>query len=933
MAPDSSPDDTLGNSLIPIVNKLQDIFAQVTVDLKLDLPQVAVVGSQSSGKSSVLEALVGRDFLPRGNDIVTRRPLLLQLIKTSLGPTGRPAEWGEFLHAPGKMFYDFDRIRQEIQQETERLVGANKNVSDKPIRLKIFSPRVLTMTLVDLPGLTRIPVGDQPGDIEARIREMALDYIRRPNCVILAVSPANVDLATSDALQLAQVADPEGVRTIGVLTKLDIMDRGTDAAHILRNTHIPLRLGYIGVVLRAQADIVAGLPMPECRKREEAFFASHAEYRDVAAHCGVGNLARRLNTILVEHIRGLLPGLRRRIHEALEVRLAELRTLGDPEPVQSRNAKGAYLLQLLCDYAERYAAMLDGRHLDLNMAQQLSGGARVRAVFTEQFLPALTRLDPARDLTDAEVSTVIRNGAGVSGSLMVPQEPFELLARRAVQQLMAPSLSCKDRVHEELVRIAEAACPPETARFPQLQRHLAHAVVDFIRSGAAPAEAMIRSLVECECDYINCDHPDFIGGRGAIRAVLQDRAARQAASSGQRKEATEGTGPTSSGASASAVSGILPRKAMTALENGTRLPTPAIGLKGLPDHGSSLDDMFLPTVSRRRRSESESDIAAVTAMGSTAPSGAGGTLASGWFSWLLRDRPETGIGMNASAAGSVSGMAGGLAGSGGSSGLVMGMGRGGDDGLAVAAAAAGGSLGPLPSLLARQLAGGSGRSRLTDSEAAEVEVVRRLVESYFAISRKNLSDLVPKTIMHFMVHYTKRGLQQHLIKALYRDDLLDALLTEADDVVARRSAAKEAVGVLRAAVSALEEVPNEMLMGAGGHGASNGTVAPSSSGTASVNPFTAAVAAADAAAAASAHSEGLGGYLSASSVGMMGTGSAASSLPPVPYSSGLGSIGSPGYVNDSGSVDRSMSMVVAANMASVATTQLQPTTFRTLEAL
>lgn len=71
------------------------------------------------------------------------------------------------------------------------------------------------MTLVDLPGLTRIPVGDQPGDIEARIREMVLEYIRRPNAVILAVSPANVDLATSDALQLAQIADPEGVRTIG----------------------------------------------------------------------------------------------------------------------------------------------------------------------------------------------------------------------------------------------------------------------------------------------------------------------------------------------------------------------------------------------------------------------------------------------------------------------------------------------------------------------------------------------------------------------------------------------------------------------------------------------------------------------------------------------------------------------------------------------
>lgn len=72
-----------------------------------------------------------------------------------------------------------------------------------------------TMTLVDLPGLTRIPVGDQPSNIEQRIREMVLEYIRRPHCLILAVTPANVDLATSDALQLAQVADPEGVRTIG----------------------------------------------------------------------------------------------------------------------------------------------------------------------------------------------------------------------------------------------------------------------------------------------------------------------------------------------------------------------------------------------------------------------------------------------------------------------------------------------------------------------------------------------------------------------------------------------------------------------------------------------------------------------------------------------------------------------------------------------
>lgn len=102
---------SLGHSVIPIVNKLQDITAQLGSTPGFDLPQVAVVGSQSSGKSSVLEALVGRDFLPRGCDICTRRPLVLQLLQTK----NSDEEWGEFLHLPGKRFFDFNDIRREIQ--------------------------------------------------------------------------------------------------------------------------------------------------------------------------------------------------------------------------------------------------------------------------------------------------------------------------------------------------------------------------------------------------------------------------------------------------------------------------------------------------------------------------------------------------------------------------------------------------------------------------------------------------------------------------------------------------------------------------------------------------------------------------------------------------------------------------------------------------
>lgn len=96
------------------------------------------------------------------------------------------------------------------QAETDREAGENKGVSDKQIRLKIFSPNVLDITLVDLPGITKVPVGDQPSDIEARIRTMIMSYIKIPSCLILAVTPANSDLANSDALQMAGIADPDG---------------------------------------------------------------------------------------------------------------------------------------------------------------------------------------------------------------------------------------------------------------------------------------------------------------------------------------------------------------------------------------------------------------------------------------------------------------------------------------------------------------------------------------------------------------------------------------------------------------------------------------------------------------------------------------------------------------------------------------------------
>ena len=242
--------------LIPVINKLQDVFNSVGGE-QIDLPQIVVVGSQSSGKSSVLENIVGKDFLPRGSGIVTRRPLILQLIHlTKEARQGKPSEeWGEFLHRPNQIFSDFEDIRKEIEAETDRGTNNTKGVSDVPIRLRIYSPHVLNLTVIDLPGMTRVPIPGQPHDIEDQIRKMILKFITNPNSIILSVTAANTDIANSDGVQLAREIDPEGARHIGVITKIDIMDAGTDAMDVLCNRVIPLKLGFVGVVNRSQADI------------------------------------------------------------------------------------------------------------------------------------------------------------------------------------------------------------------------------------------------------------------------------------------------------------------------------------------------------------------------------------------------------------------------------------------------------------------------------------------------------------------------------------------------------------------------------------------------------------------------------------------------------------------------------------------------------
>ncbi|XP_061636753.1 dynamin 3a isoform X5 [Phyllopteryx taeniolatus] len=499
-------------SMISMINRLQDALGSAGLSYNLLLPQIAVVGGQSSGKSSVLENFVGRDFLPRGTGIVTRRPLVLQLHHSD-------TEYGEFLHCRGKRFSDFDEICQEIEAETYRLTGTNKGISPVPISLRIFSPNVLNLTLVDLPGITKVPVGDQPPDIEYLVRDMIMQYICKENCLILAVTPANMDLANSDALKLAKDVDPQGQRTIGVITMLDLMDKGTDAREILENRLLPLRRdfvfpppppspGYIGLVNRSQKDIDGKKDIKTALQAEKKFFLSHPAYRHMCDRMGTPYLQRSLNQQLTDHIRDSLPTLHNHLQYLLVSISKEIDTykLYNPDDPICRTKTLIKLVQQLAGDFER---LIEGSADEVNTAN-LSGGARINQIFHERFPYQLHKMKCDERKLRMEIAYAIRNIHGVRTGLFTPDMAFQAIVKKQISKLKIPCFGFVDMVCKELVSTIYE-CFSKLGSFPKLREETERLVTTEIREQESTCRDQISLLIDMQLAYINTKHEDFIG--------------------------------------------------------------------------------------------------------------------------------------------------------------------------------------------------------------------------------------------------------------------------------------------------------------------------------------------------------------------------------------------------------------------------------------
>ncbi|KAG8741911.1 dynamin-like GTPase mgm1 [Ceratobasidium sp. 414] len=439
----SSPSDsdtkkrsTSGGALMNLTRNLIEVRAILqTIDMGDDLtvPSIVVIGSQSSGKSSVLEAIVGHEFLPKGNNMVTRRPIELTLVCTP----DAAAEWAEFPALGSGRINDFSVIQKRLY-EMNMAVPAEECVSDSPIQLKICGPNIPDLTMIDLPGYIQLSSLDQPEQLKDKIAALVDKYIRPPN-IILAVCAADVDLANSPALRASRKVDPLGRRTIGVVTKMDLVSPEVGSA-ILSGNRYPLHLGYVGVVTRPDKEDYqsrnATQPalMGAVQRREDVFFGAHRDFYTGSTMTGTDTLRSRLEDVLKSSLSGELHNITNRVQRGLEESSYQFKVQYNDRRISAESYVAELMDQLKASFKEastqfskpqvraRLKAMLDDRVLGV-LEQLYWTDQRVEELNTlaqDPKIPNAAALDTYwRYKLEAASSLLTKSGVGRDATSMV----------------------------------------------------------------------------------------------------------------------------------------------------------------------------------------------------------------------------------------------------------------------------------------------------------------------------------------------------------------------------------------------------------------------------------------------------------------------------------------------------------------------------------
>lgn len=352
--------------LLDIIDKLRS----QGISRYVDLPEIIVCGDQSAGKSSVLEAISGMSF-PTKDNLCTRFPTELVLrrgdvtaprVSINPGPERAEEERERLRSFQATMDPKDPRSLGDIVERAKvvMLLSDSKEFSTDTLRIELSGPHQPHLTMVDLPGLFRAGNRDQSVDNAKTVRKMVKGYMKRPRSIVLAVVSAKNDAALQEVTELAQQLDPTGDRTLGLITKPDSLDEGSEMQasflSLAKNENVIFRLGWH--VLKNRSYETRNTSLAERNEAEEDFFSKGIWAGLDRKYVGVASLKPRLSNVLKEQILRQLPSLLRDIERGIADCLARLQRLGTPRITESDQRR--YLLQVSQEFSALMSGAIDG---------------------------------------------------------------------------------------------------------------------------------------------------------------------------------------------------------------------------------------------------------------------------------------------------------------------------------------------------------------------------------------------------------------------------------------------------------------------------------------------------------------------------------------------------------------------------------------------
>jgi GTP-binding protein EngB required for normal cell division len=491
--------------LLDAVDRLRQL--KVTQE-GIQLPTIVVVGDQSSGKSSVLESLAGIS-LPRGQGICTRVPLIMRLQDD---PAVQDASVRQLEYSSGMVVPTSEaQVADAINAATAEIAGGGKGISDAPITLVVRKRGVPDLTLVDLPGITRVAVQGQPEDIYDQVARMIKAYIAPKESIILNVLSAQVDFPTCESIRMSQQVDRTGERTLAVVTKADRAPEGLLEKVTMDDVHIGL--GYVCVRNRVGEEET----YEEAREQERRLFAEHPLLSKIdKSMVGIPTLARRLTEIQGAIIARCLPDIVREINDRLGRSMDEL---GQMPPDLSNVADAAraffHIVKQVCASLEKL--LLRGEFDEYPDDASFHGTARVAEMLATygREMPALPQR-PAAQLFLVEEMRVLEESRGITLPNFLPRSALQVLLKKKVESIVHVPHGLVKQVWEYVGDLVMRILLRHSHDYPQVQSSCRHAVQSLMDKARQRSAQHVEELIEMELAADYTANPEYMRTCGSI---------------------------------------------------------------------------------------------------------------------------------------------------------------------------------------------------------------------------------------------------------------------------------------------------------------------------------------------------------------------------------------------------------------------------------